>query len=375
MKSNASYNVGEWSELYAFLKIMLMREIPAADSDLNIIPNVSYPVTKIKRNDKKLKKGEEKTYRSYDLSSEKEIKVHIHKDESTQTFEVSYNVISKNLPNILSAIKRVKKSTKGSFSLPEAQSLIDVLKPGKIKQDSLSKEDIILVLRDHITSQENTVGFSVKSYLGGNATLINASGPTFFRYAVENLVGELDEINNTEGHRKLRRRVESVTANGGEISFSEIINPIFEKNLRKIDSFLPEIIAEFIQAFFSSKGNSIADLTAYVVDNSLLKGPILQNFDYEDIKYKVKQLLISSALGMVPGTDWDGVVKADGGYVIVRADGEVVCYHVYNISDLSEYLFNNTKLDTPSSGRHPFAVFFQDGNRISYDYPLLVRFK
>ena len=372
--NSTTLNVGEWSELYAFLKILMLRELPAADSNLNKIPGVNYPVTKIIRDDKKVKKGVEKTYRAYDLSSEKVIGVHIHDSNKTDSFEVSYETVANDMPAILKAIKKIKKSTKGTFPLPEAQSLVEILKPGKIQQDSLSKEDITLVLRDHITSQESTVGFSIKSYLGGKATLINASGPTHFRFSVQNLTSELNEINDTKGQRKLRKRVDRVTESGGIISFSKVINSVYEKNLRKIDSFLPEILAEYILAFFSSKGNNISDLTAYVVDNGRLQGSILQDFDFEDIKYKIKQLLLNSALGMMPGTDWDGVIKADGGYVIVREDGEVVCYHVYNISDLSEYLFNNTKLDTPSSGRHPFALFFQDGNSVSYDYPLQVRF-
>lgn len=361
------FNSGEWSELYAFLKIIEQRVLPAARSDLTVIPNISYPVTKVLRDDKSIS-------RLYDLSSKEKLLVKVHSAEETKSYEVAYQAISDELPSILTAIK-AKKNSRGSFALPEADSLIQLLQPGKIKKDSKSKEDITLVLRDHITSQESMVGFSIKSYIGGNASLINASHPTFFRFLVKDFDDDIDDINSTVGSRKLRRRVDRVLEQGGEFSFQEMISPIFEKNLRKIDSFLPEIMAELIRAFFSSKGNTLQDLTKYIVENNCLKGPILEKFDFDDIKFKLKNLLLNSALGMVPATDWDGIIKADGGYVIVKDDGQVVCYHVYNISELSEYLFNSTKLETPSSGRHPFAVFFKNGDKVNYDYPLQIRFR
>ncbi len=361
-----TFNTGEWSELYAFLKIVEQRVLPAAKSDLSKIPDINYPVTKVVRNDSQIS-------RIYDLSDDNTLQVRMTSDGTESEFKISYQTITNELPTILKAIK-AKKNSKGTFALPEANKLIELLKPGKIKKGAGSKEDIVLILRDHITSQESLVGFSIKSYIGGKATLLNASQPTHFRFSVENIKIDLEQVNNTTGARKLRRRVDTVLNDGGRIIFQKMLSPIFEKNLRKIDSFLPEIMGELLLAFFSSKGNSLKDLTNYIVENKRLKGPILENFDFEDIKFKLKYLLLNSALGMVPATDWDGIIKADGGYVIVREDGEVVCYHVYNISELSEYLFNNTKLDTPSSGRHPFAVFFNSDGKINYDYPLQIRF-
>jgi type II restriction enzyme len=208
------------------------------------------------------------------------------------------------------------------------------------------------------------------------AVILNASGATSFTYKANNFLLDIDKLNSTSGNQKLRRRVDKFIESGGFFEFREIGNKTFEKNLRMIDSFLPEILSQMLEAFFSSKAKTTADLTKYIVDNNCLKGNILENFDYLDIKYKVKQLLINSALGMVPASEWDGFIKADGGYIIVREDGDVVCYHVYNISYLSEYLFNNTKFETGSSSRtgRGFATFYENENEVFYDYRLQIRF-
>jgi len=42
-------NRGEWSEFYAFVKVLSERQLLAADADLTPLPNVFYPVRKVLR--------------------------------------------------------------------------------------------------------------------------------------------------------------------------------------------------------------------------------------------------------------------------------------------------------------------------------------
>ena len=88
----------------------------------------------------------------------------------------------------------------------------------------------------------------------------------------------------------------------------------------------------------------------------------------------MKSFLISIALGMTPCKEWDGNTKAHGGYIIVREDGEVVCYNLYNRNEFQKYLYNNTQLDTPSTSRHGYSdVFVEDGNNY-INFNLQIRF-
>ena len=76
--------------------------------------------------------------------------------------------------------------------------------------------------------------------------------------------------------------------------------------------------------------------------------------------FKLKKFLCEVALGMTPKKEWDGFTKAHGGYIIVKENGEIVCYHLYNRDEFENYLFNNVKLDTPSTTRHKFGKFYKD---------------
>lgn len=90
---------------------------------------------------------------------------------------------------------------------------------------------------------------------------------------------------------------------------------------------------------------------------------------------KFKKLLTASALGMTPGKVWDGKDSATGGYIIIKRDGDVLCYHLYNRNFFEDYLLNNTRIDRPSASRYDFGyVYEKDGNKY-IDLNVQVRFK
>lgn len=87
-------------------------------------------------------------------------------------------------------------------------------------------------------------------------------------------------------------------------------------------------------------------------------------------------MLVASALGMVPHTPWNGKYDANGGYLVVKEDGDVLCYHFYDRNLFEDYLYENTKLETPSMSRYEFASVYkaEDGN-LYFKLNLQIRFK
>ena len=83
------------------------------------------------------------------------------------------------------------------------------------------------------------------------------------------------------------------------------------------------------------------------------------------------EVLISSGNSV-----WDGMGQANGGYIVVREDGEVLCYHLYNRNDFEEYLLRNTKMDKASASRHGFGCVEKDiSGKYTMKLNLQVRFK
>ena len=80
------------------------------------------------------------------------------------------------------------------------------------------------------------------------------------------------------------------------------------------------------------------------------------------------------ALGMMPNTVWNGILTSLGGFLLVKKDGDVLCYYLYNLEDFQEYLLQNTKLDTPSTTRYGIGKLIKENDRYFIKLNLQVRF-
>jgi len=357
-------NRGEWSEFYAFIKVLSERKLLAANADLTPLADIFYPVRKVLRHETGIK-------RTYSLKSDEHIELSIQQDGNEETFEINYADIDDLKEPLFEHIKAGKGR---AFEIDMAEDLIESLHCGKVKASSGKKGDIMIVIHDHVTNRENNVEFSIKSYVGGMPTLLNASGATNFKFRLDGFTGTADHINGITGSSKVMDRLNALLTAGVQFDLCDMSSPIFKRNLRKIDSSMPIFIGQFLVRFFSAQARTVADLTRLVAEEGVATDSLGEAFNFEDLKYKMKQLLINVALGLVPNTDWDGFIKADGGYIIVKEDGDVVCFHIYNISELGEYLFNNTRLETASTSRHKFASVYEENGQAYMNLNLQIRF-
>lgn len=77
---------------------------------------------------------------------------------------------------------------------------------------------------------------------------------------------------------------------------------------------------------------------------------------------------------MMPSKVWTGELDATGGYLIVKEDGEILCYHIYNRNEFEDYLVINTKLETASSTRHDFGTIYSESGELFFKLNLQIRF-
>lgn len=167
-------------------------------------------------------------------------------------------------------------------------------------------------------------------------------------------------------------RVVQVLNKGGEFEFVKTERKIFSNNLVLIDSLLPDILSHIVFEFYSSGFSHLTDLV-----NSIAKRNPL-NFDVENehkfYEYKIKRFLTDVALGMMPSKVWTGQYDAKGGYLIIKENGDVLCYHIYNRNEFENYLLHSTKLETASSSKHGFGEIYQENEQLYFTLNLQIRF-
>ena len=355
-------NKGEWSELYVLFKLLGEKKVHSGDGNLNKL-EAYYPVLKVLRDELE---------RHLEYSINKDI-VMITEDENeiARINVVDFLAQSKEL---FECIQEGGNGT-GAFEIPSVNDFLKKIHCEKVKAKSTDKADIHIVIHDYHTGMKPNLGFSIKSDAGAAPTLLNASGATTFAYEV--IGGQMNDevvnrINSIEGKGCVIKRVKAILEVGAELKFSSVPNPIFDNNLRMIDSCLPEIMGWMLADSYAQKDMNIKKATERISRDNPLNYNLSQGHDH--YAYKIKSLMVATALGMLPSKAWNGRYEATGGYLVVKNDGDVVCFHLYDRNLLEDYLFNNTKFETPSKSRYSMGEIYCKEDKYFFDLNLQIRF-
>lgn len=340
-------NIGEWSELYTMFKLLADGKLYAADADTNKIPDIYYNILKIIRNDNN---------KVIEYNRDSEIKV-VSAVDNRIICSVPISDFKEQTDKLLNGIlKNKNEKTKGAFELSESWDFAQKIKCNAIKAKSNNKSDIVLMVHDIMCGRDDTFGFSIKSQLGSPSTLFNASGATNFTYK---LVGHKltdIEIKLFNDIKKFKEKFDYLKELSTQVEFFKVDNEILDFNLKMVTSEMPIIFAEMIRNYYCGKTSRISELIDLVADENIIH--MIDNKIY--LRHKIKELLTNIALGMVPAKIWTGDYEATGGYIIVKDDGDIVCYHIYNQNSFRNYMLSNTKFDTPSQSRHGFGFVYEE---------------
>ena len=353
-------NVGEWSEIYTLLKLLSDGKLIPGDENIEKIKDLFYPIVKILRTE---------SNGTYEYSIEDEIVI------SSDNKELLSIPISTFTDKTSLLFEKIKANKGGTFGVPEIETFMNEIKCISLKAGSSVKSDINIIIHDLRTNQQPLLGFSIKSQIGNPSTLLNAGKTTNFIYKIDGIElnnEEIKSINTIDTKNKIKDRIIALLKKGARFNFLGTEQKIFSNNLTLIDSLLPKIISEIVFAFYTEKYSTTSSLVEYIQAKNPLKFDISN--DHKFYSYKIKRFLTDIALGMMPSKVWSGQYDATGGYLIVKEDGEILCYHIYNKNEFENYLLNNTKLDTASSTRHEFGTLYKENDGLYFKLNLQIRF-
>lgn len=356
-----SGNRGEWSEIYVFLRLLHLGKLYAADEDLNKLDNVFYNILNIIRKE---------NIGSLEFQINKNNRISVVKTDTEELlgeFDVSdFKIAADQLYN------EIISSKTSTFTSTDTEAFLNELNVATLKAKSNDKSDIRIKIHDINTGIEAVQGFSIKSRLGEASTLINAGKTTNFIYEITGEIDDLlmNEFNNCSN--LIKKRLEVLSSANCGIVYHGMENKSFEGNLLMLDGDLPTICAEMLHLYYAegirdvSKSLEKLSRTNPMNYNLTLGHPFYQ--------YKFKKLLSECALGMTPAKTWNGMADATGGYIIVREDGEVLCYHLFNRNEFESYLIKNTKFETASTSRHQFGSIYKENDKYYLKLNLQIRF-
>lgn len=356
-------NKGEWSEIYVFLKLLSEGKLYAADENLNRMADIFYPVISILRQ-------EINTNREYKLNGDITI---INGENHSVLNKVP---IIEFLNNSKKLFGYLRSSAGRSFAFPDIEQFLNSIDVHFVTSTRTDKSDIKLIVHDLRTGLKPTLGFSIKSMIGQNSTLFNPGKTTNFIYQIrgkELKKLNIKKINELSSPPQIKIRIKTLRGTGFSLVFHDIDSSTFKLNLQLIDSRLPDILAYLLLYKYSGEcGSNLKELLEYITEKNPLNFDL--SFHHPFYEYKIKNFLTDAALGMTPSQIWKGLYDATGGIIIVKEDGDIVCYHIYNHNDFQNYLLNNTKLEQADMGRYKFGILYTEGEKILIKLNLQIRF-
>jgi len=210
------------------------------------------------------------------------------------------------------------------------------------------------------TCMSQTIELSKKSYLGKNSTLLKTGPGTNLIYEIilpEGVNIDCDDFNRKTFSEKgrIKLRLETLVNNyGARIEFRKAQSYRFFLYLRVMDGEMTQLLGNLLLIKYIKGYDDLKRCTEELAS----KDP----FDYDIATYgnvyehKVKRFLQSCAQGLTIEKLCLDIYDATEDPIIVEYDGDIVCYSIYQLDKLRNFLFNNTKFVTASTGEdkeHP----------------------
>lgn len=400
-------NVGEWSEIYVFYRVMESGKIKPAALDengmLKEVKDAFLPVLKILREDEGFPID---YYTSNNLNGIRALKIFYgnRKEPLVSCKLEDFTGKAKDLLDILTT-KGDGKKNKGalpsrtqtgslswaSFHIPHHKKFLNDIFITKLKSPATKINDVFGGITDitmEILQNDNMrvpVGFSIKSSIGSLSALFNYCKGSNVYYKLhgcdEDTYKHLLSINKeTSDHFAVERIRYILNQTDIDVEFVKFESNIFMRNLRLISDREAEVLAYAtlysLDEPLSGKGSNrrMTD----VLKSLVYYDPLHIVYDVKPYyEKKLKDFLFAKAGGMDVSKTWDGNTNISGGYIFVTKEGDVLAFYASDQNMYKDWLLGSTKFDTPSSSEGKstgFADILKHGNEYYLNLNVLIKF-
>ncbi len=367
-------NLGEISEFYSFAYIVGHQEVEIVDDQLN--PNGDkLTFLKLYRNFDDKNQARE----VYDLTSVANggnlvpVEIKGHKAGDIPLCQLKPMIT--NLKTLLLNKAAGSAKTKIPINDKAVADLMSALKTTKIRAKSENKQDYegqVVFTKAPLSSR---VGFSVKSEVGKDATLINVSGMnSAFAYSLchsdgtilsKQEVANLEQLACKNGIKSAGKKLICFLRDQGvDFDFIRCMCSALEYNLRLDSDNGDLLIAALMLEANTTRGktNLVPDAVnlvlqpgngATLVSKRLLKTLGFSKQDQRQVlEHRFKGFLLNFLRGAEVSTKWNGRDSVNGGFIIVTSNADVFCLDMLTRNSVADYLYNKIYFDTPSISRH-----------------------
>lgn len=321
----------EWSELYAFLRLLSDGFVCEGLPDLSCMDMERIPVAGIKRE-------EHDGTRRYLVEDGD---VHIVGESVDKRFPRSrFTTVA---DKILSAIRQ---SSADEVESPDGvEEFLDEISLFDLEAKTEDRTDFSI---SFYAPSVPAKGFVVRSRIGRMIPLLDGGRTANMKYE---LVGAklpapaVSKVNNFGEEDDVLGRILMAERLGCSLKFVDAADKIFRANLCMIDLRFPRLLGEMVKTMHMEGVTKVSELTSMLetVNPHKIKEELITKNGY--YRHKIREFLMAAATGMRPAKIYRGRESAIKGLLMVDADGLVRCYHDGRQDAFADFLFDNTRLE------------------------------
>lgn len=340
----------EWSELYAFFKLLSDGFVLDGNADLSIETR-KIPVAVVQRE-------EHDGARQYIIKGE-EVHIkgeNIDKIVSREDFEVVSGII----------LKILKESREDNVISPDCvEGFLDELSIYNLEAQTNDRTDISIAF---YSEDAPLYGFTVRSRLGKMFPLLDGGRTANFKFELTGVkfAGPMvNKINGFGDDDDVVGRMLMIERFGGKLKFDDVADKIFRNNISMIDLKFHRVLGEMIRIMHLDDVTRVRDLTSAIeiMNPHKIKDELINKNGY--YRHKVKEFLLASATGMRPAKIYNGQDTSISGLLFVNSEGNVFCFRRENRQPFVDFLYNNTRFEKGSVEKDKYG-YLEKENGIYY---------
>ncbi len=270
-------------------------------------------------------------------------------------------------------IKIIAKGQGRTFPNPPLKELCTMLDIKQMKAHSNEKPDIIL------RTGGSYAAYFIENPTSSASSFVNASPTTRIRYHVVRRNGRpLADADRsmllrrygryvfTDGHRKVKTRVQAMAADGFKIAFNRVPDEGFAANTAHIGH---DQLGCLCNDYLMAKGvSSIRDVLEIHKDHAPR---------FKDTREQFLAFIRDSILERGPSREMrDPKVHCYGEgmiFLIILEQGSFKLYRASNGRWWADRIEEGARFDTPDAMRHDYGYVFDDLGELAFDYALGIR--
>jgi len=219
------------------------------------------------------------------------------------------------------------------------------------------------------------IGFNVRSRMSAMNPLLDGGRTANLKFEQTGIKFANPMINNVNALESLdvvAERMLLIERLGGILKYSDVADKVFRCNLSMIDLHFPRMIAEMLRIMQIDGITKVTELIDRIKETNPLKikeDLIVKHSFYE---YKMKQFLLSLALGMRPAKIYTGEDSAVSGILLVTGRGEVLCYQKSDKKVFEDFLYLNSRLEKGSTEKDKYGYLEKENGAVYFKLNLKI---